>query len=79
MAANGSAEANRPTHLEDLLSLYVKFELAEGICLSVMSVLTVSANVLLLIAVWKDPETVDCTGELSIRFCQHSPSLPKRV
>ena len=56
MAANGSAEANRPTHLEDLLSLYMKFELAEGICLSVMSLLTVSANVLLLIAVWKDPE-----------------------
>ena len=57
MALNGSAaEPNRSAHLEYLLSLYMKFELAEGICLSVMSLLTVSANILLLIAVWKDPE-----------------------
>lgn len=56
MAVNGSAEPNRSAHLENLLSLYMKFELAEGICLSIMSLLTVSANILLLIAVWKDPE-----------------------
>ena len=56
MAVNGSAEPHRSAHLEYLLSLYLKFELAEGICLSVMSLLTVSANILLLIAVWKDPE-----------------------
>lgn len=56
MAVNGSAEPNRSAHLENLLSLYMKFEFAEGICLSVISLLTVSANILLLIAVWKDPE-----------------------
>ena len=56
MAANGS-EPNRSAQLDEyLLSLYMKFELAEGICLSVMSVLTVSANILLLMALWKDPE-----------------------
>ena len=56
MAVNESTEPNRSAHQEDLISLYMKFELAEGICLSVMSLLTVSANVLLLIAAWKDPE-----------------------
>ena len=56
MAVNESAEPNRSAHPEDLLSLYMKFELTEGICLSIMSLLTVSANILLLIAVWKDPE-----------------------
>ena len=56
MAVNVSTETDRSTHLEDLRSLYMKFELAEGICLSIMSLLTVSANILLLIAVWKDPE-----------------------
>lgn len=57
MAVNGSAESNKSAHLEtDLLSLYMKFELAEGICLSIMSLLTVSTNILLLIAIWKDPE-----------------------
>lgn len=56
MTLNSSAEPNRSVHLEDLLSLYMKFELAEGICLSIMSLLTVSANILLLLAVWKDPE-----------------------
>lgn len=55
MALNGSAELS-PAHLENLRSLYMKFELTEGICLSIMSVLTVSANILLLIAIWKDPE-----------------------
>lgn len=56
MTLNSSAEPNGSAHLEDLLSLYMKFELAEGICLSIMSLLTVSANILLLLAVWKDPE-----------------------
>ena len=56
MAVNGS-ESNKSTHLRDhLFSLYMKFELAEGICLSILSVLTVSANILLLMAIWKDPE-----------------------
>ena len=53
---NGSSEPSSSAHLENLLSLYMKFELTEGICLSIMSVLTVSANILLLIAIWKDPE-----------------------
>lgn len=56
MAVNGSSEPSSSAHLENLLSLYMKFELTEGICLSIMSVLTVSANILLLIAIWKDPE-----------------------
>lgn len=56
MTLNSSTEPSRSAHLEDLLSLYMKFELAEGICLSIMSLLTVSANILLLLAVWKDPE-----------------------
>lgn len=55
MALNESAEPSS-AHLENLRSLYMKFELTEGICLSIMSVLTVSANILLLIAIWKDPE-----------------------
>ncbi|XP_068677979.1 histamine H2 receptor-like [Montipora capricornis] len=41
--------------LDHLPSLYLKFELAEGICLSVLSVLTVFANIFLLLAIWKDP------------------------
>lgn len=56
MAANGSQPANKSAHHENLMNLYMKFELAEGICLSIMSVLTVSTNILLLIAIWKDPE-----------------------
>jgi len=55
MAVNGT-EPNMSTREDHLLSLYVKFELAEGICLSILSVLTVSANILLLMAIWKDPE-----------------------
>ncbi len=54
MAVNESTDSS--AHLENLRSLYMKFELTEGICLSIMSVLTVSANILLLIAIWKDPE-----------------------
>lgn len=55
MAVNGG-ELNTSTHLDHLRSLYMKFELAEGICLSILSVLTVSANILLLMTIWKDPE-----------------------
>ncbi|RMX50384.1 hypothetical protein pdam_00010419 [Pocillopora damicornis] len=52
MAANESLSVN----FNNLRDLYMKFELAEGICLPVLSVLTVSTNILLLIAIWKDPE-----------------------
>nr|XP_058949643.1 alpha-1A adrenergic receptor-like [Pocillopora verrucosa] len=51
MAANESLSVN----FNNLRDLYMKFELAEGICLPVLSVLTVSTNILLLIAIWKDP------------------------
>ncbi|XP_022792261.1 dopamine D2-like receptor [Stylophora pistillata] len=52
MAANES----QTTKFKNLMDLYMKFELAEGICLSVLSILTVSTNILLLVAIWKDPE-----------------------
>ena len=47
---------NNTDRLDALLSLYMTFELAEGICLSVLSVITVCTNVLLLTAIWKDPD-----------------------
>lgn len=50
------SKPTKSAHLDDLLSLYMKFELAEGICLSFLSVLTIAANILLLLAIWRDPE-----------------------
>lgn len=56
MDVNGSEPTKSAAHLDNLVSLYMKFELAEGICLSVMSVLTASANILLLMAICRDPQ-----------------------
>lgn len=53
--ANQSAQIINSSDSLQLQQLYLKFEFAEGICLSILSPLTVFANVLLLMAIWKDP------------------------
>lgn len=53
--ANQSAQIINSSDSHQLKQLYLEFEFAEGVCLSILSPLTVFANVLLLMTIWKDP------------------------